>query len=79
MKILIADDDPVSRHQLSRTLEQMGHEVLAVADGCSATSALLAPEGPRLAILDWMMPGADGLTVCREVRRRLHHTCTSSC
>lgn len=70
MRILIADDESVSRMLLQRTLERLGHEVVAVSDGTAAIAALLAPDSPRLAILDWMMPGADGLTVCREVRQR---------
>jgi len=70
MHILIADDDPVSRRLLQGTLTRLGHEVIAVSDGTAAISGLLSPDGPRLAILDWMMPGADGLAVCREVRRR---------
>ncbi|HUR21517.1 MAG TPA: diguanylate cyclase [Vicinamibacterales bacterium] len=70
MRILIADDDPVARRLLERTLQRMGHEVLAVADGTAALNALLDPAGPRLAILDWMMPGLDGLAVCRAVRER---------
>jgi diguanylate cyclase (GGDEF)-like protein len=69
VRILIADDDAVSRRLLEGTLVRLGHEVVAVADGTAAISALLEPDGPRLAILDWMMPGADGLAVCTEVRR----------
>ena len=68
MRILIADDDPVARRLLERTLQRLGHEVVAVSDGASALDALLDPAGPRLAILDWMMPGLDGLSVCRAVR-----------
>lgn len=70
MRILIAEDDPVSRRLLHSTLERLGHEVVAVPDGATALVTLLRPDGPRLAILDWMMPGADGLTVCRTVRQR---------
>jgi two-component system cell cycle response regulator len=70
MRILIADDDPVSRRLLEATLARLGHQVVSVADGTAATAALLSPDGPRLAVLDWMMPGADGLAVCRAVR---HH------
>ena len=70
MKILIADDEPVSRRLLEGTLRKLGHEVLAVEDGTQAVATLLEPDGPRMAILDWMMPGCDGLTVCREVRKR---------
>jgi diguanylate cyclase (GGDEF)-like protein len=68
MRILIADDEPVARRLLERTLQRLGHEVVAVADGTAALDALLDPAGPRLAILDWMMPGLDGLAVCRAVR-----------
>ena len=70
MRILIADDDPISRRLLKATLVRLGHEVVAVADGTEAITALLDPDGPQLAILDWMMPGADGLTVCRTIRQR---------
>ena len=70
MKILIADDDPVSRRLLEATLARLGHEVVAVANGTDAIAAIVAPDGPRLAVLDWMMPGADGLAVCRAVRQR---------
>lgn len=70
MRILIADDDPVSRRLLEATLGRLGHAVVSVADGMDAIAALLTPDGPRLAVLDWMMPGADGLAVCRAVRRR---------
>ena len=70
MKILIADDDPVSRLLLESTLSKLGQEVVSVADGTTAVARLLEPGAPRLAILDWMMPGLDGLAVCREVRRR---------
>jgi two-component system, cell cycle response regulator len=70
LKILIADDDPISRRLLEATLARLGHEVLAVPDGLEALSSLLAADGPRMAILDWMMPGLDGLAVCRAVRHR---------
>ena len=68
MRILIADDDPITRRLLESTLARMGHDVEAFGDGASAAERLLQPEGPRLAILDWMMPGRDGLSVCRAVR-----------
>jgi diguanylate cyclase (GGDEF)-like protein len=70
VKILIADDDPVSRRLLEATLLRMGHEVVAVSDGLEAVDLMLSAGGPRLAILDWMMPKADGLTVCRTLRER---------
>jgi diguanylate cyclase (GGDEF)-like protein len=69
VKILVADDDAVSRRLIESTLVPMGHEVVCVADGHAAIESLLRADGPRVAILDWMMPGLDGLSVCREVRR----------
>lgn len=70
MRILIADDDPISRRLLESALTKMGHQVVAVDNGLSAIEGLLAPGAPVLAILDWMMPGADGLDVCQEVRAK---------
>jgi len=68
MKILVADDDVVTRRLLQRTLERSGFTVVCVDDGQSAAECLLAPDGPRIAILDWVMPGKDGPSVCREIR-----------
>jgi two-component system cell cycle response regulator len=70
MKILIADDERVSRTLLKATLTKLGHDVVDVDNGIEASRVLLEPDGPRLAILDWMMPGADGLTVCATIRQR---------
>jgi len=69
MRILIADDDSVSRQLLLGALRQMGHDVVAVADGRAACDALVSADAPQFAILDWMMPDLDGLAVCREIRR----------
>ena len=70
MRILIAEDDALSRTLLERTLQRAGYDVTAVADGASALLELLRQDSPRLALLDWVMPEKDGLEVCREVRRR---------
>jgi diguanylate cyclase (GGDEF)-like protein len=70
VKILIADDDQVSRLLLRAALVSLGHEVVEVHDGKSAIEALAAPGAPNLTILDWMMPGLDGLDVCRAIRQR---------
>jgi len=72
MKILIADDDPISLRILERMLQQSGYEVVKAKDGREAADLLARPEAPRLAIVDWMMPGLDGPGVCREVRGRQH-------
>jgi len=70
MKVLVADDDAVSRRLLQATLARLGHEVTVVANGSAAIEVLVGPDAPRLAILDWQMPGADGLAVCRAARVR---------
>lgn len=68
MDILIAEDDPISRRTLEVMLRKWGHRVLVVSDGLSALHALCGADAPPLAILDWMMPEMDGLTVCRQLR-----------
>lgn len=67
-RILIAEDDDLSRRLLEFTLTRFGCEVVAVRDGGEAWEALQRPEAPPLAILDWMMPVMDGLDLCRRVR-----------
>lgn len=67
-KILIADDDPTSRRILEAMLIKWGYAVTAVADGDAAWSALQALDDAQLAILDWIMPGMDGVEICRRFR-----------
>src|SRR2546423_1567121 len=67
MRVLIADDDPISRHLLARTLAGWGYEVAAARDGDEAWR--LFEEGEfALVILDWVMPGMDGLEIVRRIR-----------
>ena len=68
MKVLIAEDDAVSRRVLAATLDKFGYEVVVAADGAEAWAALQSEDAPHLAILDWMMPEIDGVEVCRRVR-----------
>jgi two-component system cell cycle response regulator len=68
MKILAAEDNPVFQTTLRTILTKWGYEVILAKDGDEAWSALQADCGPRLAILDWMMPGLDGPEVCRRLR-----------
>ena len=70
MKILIADDEAVSRHLLEKTLTRASYEVIAVENGVLAAEQLCRPDGPRLALLDWVMPELLGPDVCRYVRQR---------
>ena len=67
-RILIAEDDAVSRTVLDRTLRGWGHEVVVTQTGSEAWDAMLDDDAPRLAILDWMMPGLEGPEVCRRIR-----------
>ncbi|HSP70665.1 MAG TPA: diguanylate cyclase [Bryobacteraceae bacterium] len=68
MRILIADDSIVSRHLLDATLRKWGYEVVVAADGLEAWNVLQGENPPRLAILDWVMPGLTGPEVCSRVR-----------
>jgi diguanylate cyclase (GGDEF)-like protein len=68
MRILIADDSIVSRHLLDATLRKWGYEVVVACDGLEAWNALQAGDSPRIAILDWVMPGLTGPEVCKRVR-----------
>jgi len=70
LKILIADDDAMSRRLLQKTLERAGYEVMAVENGLAAKESLFRQDGPRLALLDWMMPELDGPGVCSAVRQK---------
>ena len=70
MKVLIAEDDQVSRRLLQATLGRLGYEVVCTENGAQAWEALQLDDAPRLAILDWMMPELDGVDVCRKVRER---------
>jgi len=70
MRILIADDDVLSLRLLERTLERDGYEVTAVQNGRLAAEHLCRHDGPRLALLDWVMPELDGPAVCRQVRQK---------
>jgi two-component system cell cycle response regulator len=69
VQVLIADDDRVSRRLLANMLAGWGYEVVEASDGTEAWRGLARPDAPRLAILDWMMPGMTGPMLCRELRR----------
>ena len=66
--IIIADDDPVSREVISTAVSKWGFRTVLTRNGHKAMAAIRAEQSPVLAILDWMMPGMDGLQVCRRVR-----------
>jgi two-component system cell cycle response regulator len=68
VRILVADDDAVSRRLMETILQRVGYEVVLAENGRQALESLVSRDGPRLALLDWMMPGLDGPAVCLEVR-----------
>lgn len=70
MRVLIADDDSVSRHLLEVLLLKWGYEVVLASDGAEAWRELQKDNAPRLALLDWMMPGTSGVELCRRIRER---------
>jgi two-component system cell cycle response regulator len=70
LKILVADDDACSRLLIEKTLVRLGYVVLSVQNGHLALEELRRQEGPRLALLDWVMPELDGPGVCREIRKQ---------
>ena len=69
MRILVAEDEMVSRHILEVSLRRWGYEVIAVEDGTRAWEVLQGEEAPQVAILDWLMPGMDGIEICRQIRK----------
>jgi DNA-binding response OmpR family regulator len=73
MRVLIAEDDPVSRRLLQASLIKWGYDVTVTAHGKEAWQALQDPDPPPLLILDWLMPEMDGTEVCRQVRHSPVH------
>ncbi|HWB97821.1 MAG TPA: response regulator, partial [Bryobacteraceae bacterium] len=68
MKIVVGEDNPVFQTLLKGLLKAWGYEVLIARNGQEAWALLSEEGGPRLAILDWMMPAMEGVEVCRRVR-----------
>jgi DNA-binding response OmpR family regulator len=71
MRILVAEDDAVTRKLLESTLGRLGLDVITAADGNAAWTALETLKGkdaPELAVLDWMMPGLEGIQILRRLR-----------
>ena len=78
MRILIAEDDPVSRLLLDATLKKWKYETVVCCDGREALAQLEGDAPPEIAILDWMMPEVDGLDVPphpakAQSHSRVHH------
>jgi sigma-B regulation protein RsbU (phosphoserine phosphatase) len=69
MRVLIADDDLTYCRMLEALLCKWGYDPIVTCDGEQAWQIMQGPEAPQLAILDWMMPGKDGVDICRQVRQ----------
>jgi len=70
MKILLVEDSDLERQRIGGYLADWGLEFLAVGSGTEAVQLLDGPEPPNLALLDWMLPGLDGIEVCRRIRTK---------
>jgi two-component system, cell cycle response regulator len=68
--VLVAEDDPIFLRILQSWFQKWSYHVTAVKNGVEAWEALQQPTAPPMAILDWMMPGMDGIEVCRKLRGR---------
>ena len=68
IRILIAEDERICREVLAFRLDQAGYHVIVTRDGEAALEELRKPDAPPVAILDWLMPGTDGPTICQRMR-----------
>ena len=75
MRIRVAEDDAVSSRALQVTLQKWGYDVLVAGDGKQAWQVLRGEQAPELAVVDWMMPGMEGLEVCRRARKPYRAGC----
>jgi two-component system, cell cycle response regulator len=69
VKVLIADDDPISRRLLQVSLTKAGYDIATSVDGAEALAIVNGTDCPRLMVLDWMMPHVDGVEICRAIRK----------
>lgn len=68
MSILLVEDSVIDRHQIARNLDEWGLDFRAVGNGVEAWELLQKPDAPGLVLLDWMLPGIDGIDLCRRIR-----------
>jgi len=76
MKILITEDDAITLKMLERKLSSWGYEVFSFTDGNAAWEKLQLDDAPNLLLLDWMLPGMDGIEICRKLKQRSKETPT---
>ena len=70
LKVIIADDDQIMRKILDTSLSAEGYDLSYAEDGSQAWKMLMREQLPSIIIVDWMMPGMDGLELCRKAKRR---------
>lgn len=68
-RILVAEDDPISRKLLQANLKKWNYDVVMTEDGIQAWEVMIGPAPPQVLILDWMMPGIDGLELAQRIRQ----------
>ena len=68
MNVLVAEDEPLARLTIEKALSKAGYNVSVCSDGSQAWAALQRDGAPELVVLDWMMPGLDGIELCRRLR-----------
>jgi len=69
MKVLVADDDAITRRMVAAVLGKWGYQTVEAGDGHEAWELLQSPEPPPVAVVDWMMPGLSGIELCRRLKR----------
>jgi two-component system cell cycle response regulator len=69
MKILLVEDSVIERHKVGSYLKEWGLDYVAVGSGTEAVKLLDAPDAPNMVLLDWLLPGLDGIDVCRRIRK----------
>lgn len=80
MRVLASDNNPISQTLLCSMLDKWGYDVVSASDRDQAWQVLRSPKPPSMAILDWMMPGADGVEICRRLHAAgAEQTRTSCC
>jgi CheY-like chemotaxis protein len=68
MRILVVEDSSIERHQISSYLKDLGLDLTVTENGTEAWEVLRGPDAPSLALLDWVLPGIDGIELCRRIR-----------
>ena len=67
---MVVDDSPICQHRIAAHLKKWGFDVVSTTDGAKAWEILRWPGSLVLALLDWVMPGVDGVELCRKLRNQ---------